>query len=579
MRRIVYIVFIALCLIELVSIGMCQPFIAAPSRQAIRIGSDNSLGYPPLFQPAVPFQIFPLTPFRCYIPPVGAGPNLTQKVEPGVPPPIAASVVFQGNTLISNSDLQRAVGIKNGQQLTQDDIVKAVNNIQNAYEDRGRLATVTDVSVPASGQSGPVTFKIEEVKITDVQMAGVQKTRPNAILRILEVKPGQLYNREAVIRDYGRLQQLGIFDELTWDLQASGPSCATLVWYVRERSQLNYASVGGSYGPVGGVVGTGNLILGNLRGRGERLSLIGSLSSVDGRPGGEAEYFWPYISRDTSALVDLYSNPRYLFSRPIISDEDNYYERRSGFRGNISKHIQPTVITEYGLRAESVSVNNLPVDLFTTQTEQNGSLFLPHVRAIWDNRNSVMNPTRGSYTAGFLEGGIFDRSGGGTIGIAKSWIDQRWFLPLRKPQAPNACSPEIVVPVLATRLAAGSTIGSVPFYEQFFIGGIEELPLRGYIGDRFWGRYLLLVNTEMRYPLLRNLLGVVFVDAGDTWNSAYQFLPSAQSETEGFKQHTKFSPRVGAGLGLRYASPAGPLRLDVAYGDAVRVYFSVGHTF
>ena len=72
-------------------------------------------------------------------------------------------------------------------------------------------------------------------------------------------------------------------------------------------------------------------------------------------------------------------------------------------------------------------------------------------------------------------------------------------------------------------------------------------------------------SLEAAHPLLKrmpNLLGAVFVDAGD---AAERF--------------GKLRPHVGYGVGLRWLSPVGPLRLDVAFGDGLdrwRLHFSVG---
>ena len=82
------------------------------------------------------------------------------------------------------------------------------------------------------------------------------------------------------------------------------------------------------------------------------------------------------------------------------------------------------------------------------------------------------------------------------------------------------------------------------------------------------GRVLATGSVEVEHPLtdrLPALLGALFVDAGnaaDSW--------------------ANFHPVFGYGAGLHYRSPVGPLRLDLAYGEAVhsfRVHISVGVTF
>lgn len=95
--------------------------------------------------------------------------------------------------------------------------------------------------------------------------------------------------------------------------------------------------------------------------------------------------------------------------------------------------------------------------------------------------------------------------------------------------------------------------------------GPEIAGTSGAVGS---GRVLGTGSVEFAHPLLRrlpDLLGAVFVDAGnaaDRWQD--------------------LKPVVGYGVGLRYRSPVGPLRLDVAYGQAVRsvrLHFSVGVVF
>jgi translocation and assembly module TamA len=84
-------------------------------------------------------------------------------------------------------------------------------------------------------------------------------------------------------------------------------------------------------------------------------------------------------------------------------------------------------------------------------------------------------------------------------------------------------------------------------------------------GTTLGTRSLLTSSLELAHPLLDripNLWGAVFVDAGD---AAPRF--------------GALSPKVGYGAGVRWRSPVGPLRLDVAYGQQVgqyRLHFSVG---
>jgi translocation and assembly module TamA len=117
--------------------------------------------------------------------------------------------------------------------------------------------------------------------------------------------------------------------------------------------------------------------------------------------------------------------------------------------------------------------------------------------------------------------------------------------------------------------------GVVPEPEQFRAGGDDSV--RGYAyrslgplvdGAVGSGNVLYTVSTELAHNIVKtipDLWGAVFIDAGnaaDTFNQLH--------------------PAVGMGVGVRWRSPVGPLRLDWAYGREVhktRIHFSVGITF
>lgn len=115
----------------------------------------------------------------------------------------------------------------------------------------------------------------------------------------------------------------------------------------------------------------------------------------------------------------------------------------------------------------------------------------------------------------------------------------------------------------------------VPDSQQFRAGGDDSV--RGYAyrslgplvdGAVVSGDALFTTSVEVARPISRSmpsLWGAVFVDAG---RAAPSF--------------AELKPAVGAGVGLRWRSPVGPLRLDLAYGEAVRsvrLHFSVGIAF
>lgn len=112
---------------------------------------------------------------------------------------------------------------------------------------------------------------------------------------------------------------------------------------------------------------------------------------------------------------------------------------------------------------------------------------------------------------------------------------------------------------------------SVPPSLRFFAGGDQSV--RGYDyqslspqnsqGDKIGGRYLFATSAEYQYSVAERWRVATFVDQGNTFNSLD--FPSLKS---------------AVGIGLRWVSPVGPLRLDLAHPldseGGVRVHFSMG---
>ncbi|MBR6601666.1 MAG: BamA/TamA family outer membrane protein [Bacteroidaceae bacterium] len=152
---------------------------------------------------------------------------------------------------------------------------------------------------------------------------------------------------------------------------------------------------------------------------------------------------------------------------------------------------------------------------------------------------------------------------------------------------------------LATRLIAGAVYAYgnsrvAPFSEQFYVGGANDLrafPLRG-IGPGSYhssGRYAYIdhtgdlkleANIEWRFPLLAQLNGALFVDAGNVWLLRHdEVRPGAQ-----FRWNTLGRDlALGTGIGLRYNLRILVLRADmgipihIPYATGKRGYYNVPH--
>ncbi|MBV4536556.1 autotransporter assembly complex protein TamA [Pseudomonas urmiensis] len=112
---------------------------------------------------------------------------------------------------------------------------------------------------------------------------------------------------------------------------------------------------------------------------------------------------------------------------------------------------------------------------------------------------------------------------------------------------------------------------NIPPSLRFFAGGDQSV--RGYDyqslspknsdGDRIGGRYMVAGSAEYQYSLTEKWRVATFIDQGNSFNSLE--LPSL---------------KTGVGFGVRWVSPVGPLRLDLAKAldddGGIRLHFSMG---
>ncbi|MFL6966655.1 autotransporter assembly complex protein TamA [Pseudomonas alvandae] len=112
---------------------------------------------------------------------------------------------------------------------------------------------------------------------------------------------------------------------------------------------------------------------------------------------------------------------------------------------------------------------------------------------------------------------------------------------------------------------------SIPPSLRFFAGGDQSV--RGYDyqslspensdGDRIGGRYMVAGSVEYQYSVAEKWRVATFVDQGNSFNNLD--LPSL---------------KTGVGVGVRWVSPVGPIRLDLAHAldddGGIRLHFSMG---
>lgn len=207
------------------------------------------------------------------------------------------------------------------------------------------------------------------------------------------------------------------------------------------------------------------------------------------------------------------------------------------------------------------------------QGEEYSSLTFSNILK-YDKRDSKMNPSQG-YVSSVKLAPMY---GFGNVDFFAlvSELDTSWYLPLGKST------------VLALRGACGTMFGadgSMPRGKRFFLGGggsvrgfeHQEIGRHDPNDDPYGGISYLLFNSEIRQYITKDFAVVPFMDGGMVYDDVQPDLSEKLA--------------VGAGIGFRYNTPVGPVRLDIAVpltgayrGDDkditdFQLYISIGQAF
>lgn len=522
-------------------------------------------------------------------------------------------ILFVGNTVVDDAALSDVIFTRVGHVIDDRIIRRDVRRIEDFYAQRGYIAHISKASV---GQFGVLTFVIEEARIEDVVVEGLKRTKEEVVRRELTIQPGALFQESKVARDIQKIFNLGIFKNVSSDIRpgVKDPQRGIIVVIVIEEKRTGQASVAGGYSNSDGFVLVLSASENNFRGRGERASVSMELF---GRTSYETSFFEPYVDRKGSSVsVKVYDTERqrrFVAGTTITSNSDTFDERRSGMTLSYSRPLTNITRASINFRSEKVSSSTyqgtrtiVPQNSGNMRSSDNttnipgvneepgqqppdnpdldpdipgpGDILGPIVIAAplhpggrlvsgtlgWtrDTRDLLANPTRGTYTSYSFEqaGSLF----GGSTQFSKLQAEYRLFHRL-----PNKRD------VLAMRVMGGVSVGALPLFESYSVGG--SYSLRGYEDDRFRGETMALMNIEYRRPFSDKLTVVGFVDGGDAFGGTFPtVVPGFQISPE----DSSFNLHVGGGVGLRVVTPIGPIRLDFGWGeDGNQAHFSFGQMF
>lgn len=222
------------------------------------------------------------------------------------------NVTWEGNRLFPVSELEGRLGIKKGQRYDEEEFDKAVHErVQGLYMDRGYIySQVTPQVTPIGADSLDVNFAIvenQQVKVRKIDVAGNTKTRENVIRREFRIMPGDIFNRELLIRSAREAMILNYFANVVPDVVPVDEDEVDLLMTVEEKSSDKAnASIG--YAEQYGLTGGGGFEFNNLMGKGQQLI-------INYQEGTQYQFSQQQPSK--------YRNFSFSFADPMVRDTPN----------------------------------------------------------------------------------------------------------------------------------------------------------------------------------------------------------------------------------------------------------------
>jgi translocation and assembly module TamA len=375
------------------------------------------------------------------------------------------------------------------------------------------------------------------------------------------IRPGEPYDPDTLARSRQRLQDLGVFASVSVvEGDSVGPDGILPLTFVLSERKRHLIGGGVSYATIDGATLEGYWMHRNLFGHAESLRFDAAISRIGANDLGDFSY-------------DLATT----FRRPgVFTPNTDATFRLSAERETVDTYESTTFAAKAGLDHRfsrtltgSTAVNGEWADIDDAFGTNRYLIFSLPSKLDYDSRDIKLDPTEGLHA--IVEVEPFTDINAGTLALVTEGTLAGYY---------GIGADDRLV--LAARGSLGTIVGGdtedIPATRRFYLGGGGSI--RGYEyrsvgpesgGEVIGGLSFFETSLEARFRLTDSIGIVPFIDAGAAYEDP---IPSFSEDV-----------RVGVGLGLRYLTPLGPLRFDVAVplnrdgGDSFAFYVGLGQSF
>ena len=499
--------------------------------------------------------------------------EITIKIKEGVQFKVG-KIYIKGDLVMAKEKMLEKIKISNqefyNRRIVQNDVIL----LKDIYSDEGYAYAEI---FPRTEQDFDklvvnITFDIKkgkQVYFEEIIISGNTKTRDKVIRRQLKVYEQELFSGARLKRSVRNLYRLDFFKDIKVNtIKGSSDDKMVLKIGVTEKPTGSF-SFGGGYSNTEKLFAMASIAQKNLFGRGHILNLQGQWGDVTKKyslaftepwlfdiplSAGVKLYDWQYeydaYDKDSIGGSLQFGYPVYDYTRAFISFAHDNADIKITDEVNAPQSIVDLV--------EDIGSDDIITNSISTTLR-------------YDSRDRMFNPTEGSDHSITVEYAGF----GGDVGFSKYVASTGWYIPLFKD----------LVGFLHAKggYVRENSDGVLPDYERFFLGGItslrgfewEDLAPKDEDGDEIGGDKFVQFNIELLYPIFKDagIVGVVFFDTGEVYGKG--------------EDVDLGELRESVGLGFRWYSPVGPIRIEYGYildpiegrGEGGKWEFTMGGAF
>jgi outer membrane protein insertion porin family len=467
-----------------------------------------------------------------------------------------ASVNVDSNQLrnVDQSALEEAVTLRENQWYSSEDMEESVDALTQKLGDmQYAFARIRpDIQRNADNNTVDVTFRAQEtprVFVEKIDIKGNVRTLDKVVRRESELIEGDPFSSTKLAETERNLRNLDFFNNVVVKPVPGSAPDQTVVEVDVEEKSTGEVSVGAGFSTADGPLADFSITERNFLGKGQQLRFSTTLAGE--RTEFDVSFTEPYFfDRDLATGFDIFHITRDL------QDESSYDQKTSGLALRTEYPFTKKLRQQLKYRIQNNEIDDVDSDASRFIRDQQGERLtsaLSHTLT-YNDLDSNFNPTEG--TKWWLTNEVAGLGGDAQYVSGKTGVSQ--FYPIAKKVTLN----------LLGEVGAIGGYGDedVQINERYFLGsrtlrgfeyaglGPRDLATDDALGGNLFYRGTAELGFPSGLPEELGIRGFLFSDFGSLWDLDESDANIADDS----------SVRVSVGVGVSWASPLGPLRLDLA---------------